>query len=362
MVVVGGGYAGLACLLGLRRTMRDAELLLIDPGSDHLKMTHLHETVRRPLRRFRLPYAQLGQRFGFVHRRGAADLTDVERVAGESSLEIDGDKQGFDHLVIATGARPPVLPKSETVYDRDDLRQQDAGDLVDDFLADGSRPRDVTVIGGGPSGVQFLFELADRFARSNKPVRLRLVDREPVLLAGYPAGIGSYTQQKLSAAGIEYLPQTDYVDCSEHAITLGDSSGAEFTMPSGLTFLFAGVSPSPAVARADRYGRVAGHDNIFAAGDCARYDARGDDAMTAQIAVRQGKLVAQNIDRVSRGVRLLEYSFRELGYVLSLGPIDAVGWLLLKEKVVSGLPAFAIKEVVEAQYDLFVSGLDTYVI
>jgi len=363
IVVAGGGYAGLACLMELRRRMADAELILIDPGEDHLKITHLHETVRRPLRRFRRSYMELGKRIGFDHYRHALDCNKLADFAAESAIDIDGHRLSFDFLVIATGAKPPSLSKSAQVYDRDDLREQDAGDLVSLFLGDETRPRELSVVGGGPSGIQILFELADCIEASRQPIKLRLVDREAKLLGDYPSKLGDYVQDKLVSAGIEYLPQTEYVSSDEDTLQFRDvSTGENLVVQSGLTFLFPGVSPSPCALNSDRYGRVEGYESIFGAGDCARFDSRGDDQLTAQIAVRQGKLVAQNIDRVSRGVRLFEYYFKELGYVVSLGPLDAVGWLFLQDQIVSGLPAFAIKEVVEAQYDLFVAGLDTYII
>ena len=51
----------------------------------------------------------------------------------------------------------------------------------------------------------------------------------------------------------------------------------------------------------------------------------------------------------------------DIGYLLSLGPNDGVGWIGNKNNIVSGLPAFIAKEAIEAQYDLLLSGEDTYV-
>jgi NADH dehydrogenase len=48
--------------------------------------------------------------------------------------------------------------------------------------------------------------------------------------------------------------------------------------------------------------------------------------------------------------------------VISLGPDDAVGWLALERNVVGGYPALVVKELVEAQYDLLLAGIDTYII
>ena len=99
---------------------------------------------------------------------------------------------------------------------------------------------------------------------------------------------------------------------------------------------------------------------LFAAGDCARYAGGGLDAMTAQAAVRKGKLVAENIRRLSRHEPLAAYDYQALGYFLSLGPLDGIGWLGSPGNILSGAPAFTVKIAVEAQFNLFLRGVDTY--
>ena len=85
--------------------------------------------------------------------------------------------------------------------------------------------------------------------------------------------------------------------------------------------------------------------------------------MTAQSAVRKGILAARNMLRHSGSLKLLEpYLHRDLGYVVSLGPADAVGWLASEGNVVTGMPALMIKEVVEAQYDLLLEGINSYML
>jgi len=62
-------------------------------------------------------------------------------------------------------------------------------------------------------------------------------------------------------------------------------------------------------------------------------------------------------------LKILEpYLHRDIGYVVSLGPADAIGWLALENNVVTGLAAYTIKEIVEAQYDLLLAGIDTYLL
>ena len=58
--------------------------------------------------------------------------------------------------------------------------------------------------------------------------------------------------------------------------------------------------------------------------------------------------------------RLKPYNYKELGYFLSLGRGDGVGWMLHPENVIDGPPALVIKEAIEVQHDLYLKGFDTY--
>ncbi|MDE2389348.1 MAG: pyridine nucleotide-disulfide oxidoreductase, partial [Betaproteobacteria bacterium] len=96
---------------------------------------------------------------------------------------------------------------------------------------------------------------------------------------------------------------------------------------------------------------------------CSYYQSLGSNTLTAQSAVRKGKLVARNVLRHAGFPGLLEpYLHHELGYVVSLGASDAVGWLVAEGNLITGMPALAIKEIVEAQYDLLLAGIDTYLV
>jgi NADH:ubiquinone reductase (H+-translocating) len=143
-------------------------------------------------------------------------------------------------------------------------------------------------------------------------------------------------------------------------------TGHQFELPSTISLLFLGKKlDTPLFANA--FGQVVIEqkqlENIFTAGDCSIYNSAGSNTMTAQSSVRKGMLAARNILRHSGSLKLLEpYFHRDLGYVISLGPSDAVGWLALEGNVVGGMPALMIKEMVEAQYDLLLTGIDTYLV
>jgi len=56
VVIVGGGYAGLAALVTLREQSKQTDITLIDPRPAHVKVTQVHESFRKPNDAFKLPF------------------------------------------------------------------------------------------------------------------------------------------------------------------------------------------------------------------------------------------------------------------------------------------------------------------
>ncbi len=372
IVVVGGGYAGLAALIELRARLPAASLHLVDPATHHLKVTQLHTTTDRPVDAIRVPFDELADRYDFEHHRASAGRKrgfgahDLATWADKGELRMGKSRLRFDALVVATGGRPPTLPGGDETADLAQLRQTGAAPVVD-RLAGLGREVAVSVVGGGATGVQFLFELGETLKARRVPAVLRLIDMADRLLEGQPAAFHDYARLRLAAAGYDYLPSTRYLHQADGEIRLEDMvSGEVRSLASDVALLYPGTAPWPERLQANRYGQLVvdgvSRPRVFVAGDCSRLDGPGLNAMTAQAAVRKGKHAAMNIARDARGSALLGYTFGELGYVVSLGSLDAVGWMLTRRNVVKGLGAFAIKELIERQYDLFVGGVDTYLV
>ncbi|MEN8259428.1 MAG: FAD-dependent oxidoreductase, partial [Pseudomonadota bacterium] len=344
---------------------------LIDPREHHLKITRLHETVRRPLRDVRIPFSVLGERFGFRHIQQAMTFNeDALRLWQlDRAVPVGSETVGFDYLLIATGSAANKSQKDENVFDLDDVSEQDASDLLETlFSLPDVTPAPITVVGGGATGIQFLFEIAHvlRTRRLGNP--LNLVDSEDSVLKQFPGDFNSYVQARMAEKDIGYFPGRFFQGKEGDCVVLEDpQSGTRSEVASGLTFLFLGKTPSD-LLMADSFGHVllGGREtleNMFTAGDCSYFKSLGSNVLTAQSAVRKGMTVARNILRQHGDVILpLPYVYQDLGYLVSLGPSDAIGWLGLKRNIVAGFPAFVLKELVEAQYDLLLSGIDTYVV
>lgn len=370
VAIVGGGYAGMAALVTLLRHMPAAQITVIDPSPHHVKITHLHETFRYPLDDFLIPFQVLEARFNFRHVQAGVSIdenallkwqTDRFLTAGDEMID-------FDYLLIASGVPIAQTRKEENTYDLHDFTVSAGSTLFGSALPDwDSREQYISVIGGGATGIQFLFEIAYFLKRRKIDCGLRLIHGQERILQQFPHGFSTYTQSRMAELGIDFYPATRY-RCQEGGRVVLEKikTGEKFALPSSMSFLFLGKKIE-ALFSANAFGQVMLEGrrlaNIFTAGDCSNYSSLGSNAMTAQSAVRKGMLAARNVMRDSSVLPLLEpYLHRDLGYVVSLGPTDAVGWLALEGNVVGGIPAMLIKEAVEAQYDLLLNGTDTYML
>ncbi len=370
IIIVGGGYSGLAALATLREHNSDAEIVLIDPRADHLKITQLHESFRRPWTDVHLPFRNLEHRFGIRHIQANIQLDEglLKQSNADRVLVADNQLLDFDYLLIATGAAFRKLEKGERTLDLDDFIAEPGPDLLDrHFQSGGGDGNYLTVVGGGATGIQFLFEIAHFVRERRIPCRLRLTDVEDAPLTQFNAKLGRYTEARLDDLGIEFMPGHFFRNQTADRVVLERrETGEPVELPSSLSLLFVGKSP---LSRQETnwFGQVVAEgttlDRVFAAGDCSRYRVPGSNSFSAQTAIRKGKLAARNILRHSGRIKLLEpYVHQDIGYVVSLGPADAVGWVASQRNVVGGSPAAAVKGIVEAQYDLLLAGIDTYLL
>lgn len=368
VVVLGGGYAGLACLIELSKKASDLELHLVDAKAEHCKITNLHKTFARPVDDYLVPYAQLAEKFNFTFHQQRIDfnLADLVRWQQEKKFPLSGGELSFDWLVISTGATPVLPPEWRDGLNQETLLLGQGGCLFEELSNRKTEEAvSISLVGGGATGIQILFELHEQLRKKKIPNQLRLIDLNSRMVPTLPEGIHRYIARKLRREGIEYLPETRCLRQQEGQVLLEErETDRQFSLRSDLSLFFPGVKPSPFSMKTNASGQVINKEQnlpaIFSAGDSSNFDSNGLNLLTAQAAVRKGKLVAHNIHNLSAGRGLRSYRYQERGYLLSLGAIDAIGWLGLRCNLVKGFPANVLKEAMESQYNLFLDGVDTY--
>jgi NADH:ubiquinone reductase (H+-translocating) len=360
VVVLGGGYAGLACLARLSKTLPDAERHLVDPLHWHVRRTLMHETLRKPLGALRANFAPIGQRWGFRHHRTLIEWSPADLAAWSRTGRLPLGRGGFDFdaLVLATGLPGTTGRVSRSLIPPVPLESLATGPGVRGYKRLAAAEGRAWVVGAGASGLQCLFELA---AARPRGAPLGLIEADKSILPAEPQELRREVLARLARLNVEIRLATRYESFGRGRVRMIDAAGPA-SAPAGGVLLCTG--PRGQRIEADASGRVLSADGplaaIYAAGDCARWTGVPYDAATAQTAVRKGRHVASTIARVLGGREPRPWRAQQLGFFLSLGPRDAVGWAFRRAALVKGGPARAAREAIEARWDLLLRGFDSY--
>ncbi len=199
------------------------------------------------------------------------------------------------------------------------------------------------VAGGGFSGVEVVAEINDfvRGVIKNYPqldpseVRVVLLHSRERILPELDESLARFAEKILTKRGVDVRLNTRLKAATGDAAILGDDE----VIPTKTLISTVPSSPNPLLATLglpiDKSGRlvgdpfmaVAGAENIWAVGDCARIPTPDGEPSppTAQFAIRQAKTLAHNIVATIRGGEQQErFMFKELGRLGALGHRSAV--------------------------------------
>lgn len=354
IVILGGGFAGLAVAQRLERLLREGEANVVVVSRDNyalftpmlpevsggdLEPRHIVSPLRGLLRRATLVLGEIE----------AIDL-DGRSVDVQLLLNDERQRLAYDHLIVATGSVtatfgiPGVAEHSfpfKRLEDAEHVRNHvvETLELADIESDAGERRRLLTyaIVGGGYTGVEVAGELVDffgsilRFYRNVKreDVSIALLEGGSRLLPDLLPRMGEYCTSFLRGRGVSVRTGTLVAQVDARGVELRDGSRLE----SATVIWTAGVRPSPLIASLPlKHARnggilvnadmsVEGRDGVWALGDCAWIpDAHGGYyPATAQHAIREGPLLAGNVVARMRDEQTRPFVWRALGTMASLG-------------------------------------------
>jgi NADH:ubiquinone reductase (H+-translocating) len=360
VVVLGAGYAGLACLARLSRVLPRAERVLVDPMRWHLRRTLLHESIRKPLSALRADLAPIAKRWDFRQYRGQIDWSGDDLVEWSQTrrLRVGSREIDFDALVLATGLPGVAGRVSRNHTPPVPLESLASGPGVRAYKRLAAVEGRPWVVGAGTSGLQCLFELA---AARPPGAPLGLIEAGEGILPAEPEGLRREVLRRLAGMNVDLRLGTFYNGFGRGRVRMEGAAG-QVSEPADGVLLCTG--PRKARIEADASGRVLSGGRplpgIYAAGDCASWNGVRFDAATAQTAVRKGRHVASTVARVLAGREPPKWRAQQLGFFLSLGPRDAIGWAFRRGTLITGLPALAAREAIEARWELLLRGFDSF--
>jgi NADH:quinone reductase (non-electrogenic) len=392
ILILGGGFAGAYTALHLEKRLaneRDVEIMLVSRENFVLFTPMLHEVagadvsvtdivqpLRKMLRRTHVAIADVE----------AIDLANKQVRIRHSGLARSFDLT-YDQLVLALGAvtnfyRTPGLAEHalsmKTLGDAILVRNRviDALELADNQADETERKTTLTVViaGAGFAGIEtagavndFLRE-AMKFYPNLKENMPRVVVADPGdhILPELGVSLGRYAQERLARRGVEVRLKIKVAGYDGKEVALDDGT----KIATRMLIWTAGTTPPPLLSTlpcAKQRGRIVANDclqvpdwsGVWALGDCALVpDALNPGKFyppTAQHAIRQAAVLANNIVAAMRGQVPQPFKFKIIGLLATIGRRHGVAeifgwqfsgylaWLLWRAIYLSKLPGLQKK-------------------
>jgi NADH dehydrogenase len=379
IVILGAGYGGLITSKKLEKLLKsgEADVTIINKHGYHYLTTQLHKIGA-------------GTASDSKIAMDISDLIDPQKTKFKkgtvSSVNIDdrsvvlenGEKVNYDYLLIALGfevADFGIPGIKEHAFEIRSFRSSKImyNHIVNQFTLykedhDPSRLTFV-VAGGGFTGIEMVGELIDNVPKLCKKydvpfekVKIVAVEAAQSLLPFFGKESVEYTTEYLQTHNVKVMTSTKILECTSDKVQLeNDQEILTKTLiwscgvKANSILENCGLPLERGKLPVDAYLRVKDLNNVFCIGDCSLFMQNEKSALppTAQVALQEAAVCAQNIAATIRGENLTAFEYHHKGSVASIGLLAAVG--KVGNFQLSGLFAAFMKQVIEARY-LFVLG------
>jgi NADH:ubiquinone reductase (H+-translocating) len=369
VVIIGGGFAGLAAARRLRRV--PCHVTIVDRHNHHVFQPLLYQVATAGL-----SPGDIASPIRWILRkqeRLRVLLASVEGIdTAAKQLVLDrGDRLAYDYLIVAAGA-------THSYFGHDEWSEAAPGlKTLDDALAIRRRlllafeeaerePNPVyqrrlltfVIIGGGPTGVELagaLGEIARQALRLEFDnvdpaiARIILIEAGTSILPAFPEDLRESARVALLGLGISVRVGKAVTKVEPEAVWIGDERIEAHTI-----LWAAGVAAAPLSRdlgpNLDRAGRVIvdpdlsapGNPDILVAGDLASFSHQTGKPLpgVAQVAKQQGRHAAENVARLIAGQPTKPFHYYDPGNMATIGRNAAIadfgflrvsgylGWLL----------------------------------
>jgi NADH dehydrogenase len=342
VIIVGGGFAGLNAAKKLGG-VRDIEVTLIDRKNHHLFQPLLYQVataglspadIAAPIRHILSRYKNVKVLLGEVN---SVDLD-------SNQLNTSNGKLDYDYLVMAPGLK--------TIEQATEIRRNilTAFEIAERSTIAAEQRKHLTfvIIGGGPTGVEMAgaigemsrFTLAKDFRNINaKSTRVFLMEGGPRILPMFPEKLSDRAARDLEQLGVQVWTGSLVTAVDDEGVTVGSEriEAATVIWAAGVQASSLGkqiTSASGSSPELDRQGRIptrsdlsiAGHPNVFVAGDQAHFKTNDGLALpgVAPVATQQGRHVAKMIRSDIAGDPRKDFHYTDKGMMATVGRNKAI--------------------------------------
>ncbi len=346
VVVLGGGFGGLTAA---RNLSKFADVTVVDRHNFQTFLPLLYQVSTAGLAADHVAYPIRGA----LKKTGAKFCMASPIAIDHRNKEIKLDSSEvltFDYLVVALGSAtsdfgiPGVTEYAlgmKSVTEALTIRAEVMRRFEDLCRFKDDTTFNVTVVGGGPTGVEMagaLAELKRGPLKSDEPnaaanIRVRIIEASSRLLPSFAESLSARTKKDLEKLEVEVLLNSAVKKVEHRKIELSDGK----IIDSEITIWAAGVTGSPAITKlnlptergrikVEKTLQVSNYPYIWAIGDNAgAIDKTGKFLpMVAPVAIQQGKFLAKQIKRINDGKSLEDFKYLDKGSMATIGRHKAI--------------------------------------
>ncbi len=332
IVVVGGGFGGLATIQALLANSDGTSVILIDIENRFLFKPLLYELLSGELQLWEVApqYSDLASELGFIFLQECVVEIDVieQKLITSSEIEIS-----YSQLVISTGVTTDYsLLENLQDYacgfsNLNDLRI--IKKLITKINNSSECSNPIVIAGAGPTGVELACKISDLIKNR---IEIYLVDKGDKILPNSKSFNREKAIDAIGKRNITFYLNHYIKSIKKNKIELfstGNETNNFITIDFSALLWTAGLKPSKSKLvqhflnenqkiKVNRFMQIDEYQNIFFVGDITCYE-NAPFPSSAQVAMQQGSLVAQNIISSRKGNELKPFQFEDLGEMLSLG-------------------------------------------
>jgi NADH dehydrogenase len=355
VIVIGGGFGGLAVTRALKRA--DVHVTLVDRSNHFLFTPLLYQVAMAGLAPAEIASPT---RALLRHQANArvllADVTHVD-LATRQVFTRESPPLSYEYLVLAPGSQSSYFGHDEWANAAPGLKDLDdaveirrrvllAFEAAERETDEAARRRHLTfvVIGGGPTGVELAGAIAElatfvlaRDFRSIRPdaTRVVLVEGGERVLASFDPELSERALRSLRSMGVEVRAKVRVTNVDGKGVDCGGER-----IEASTVLWAAGVRASSLGATlgvpVDKQGRIVveqdcslpGHPEVFCIGDAALFLPVGEAQAlpgVSPVAMQQGRFVAKKIARAVDGRATADaFHYLDKGVMATIGRSRAV--------------------------------------
>ncbi|MBK9924470.1 MAG: NAD(P)/FAD-dependent oxidoreductase [Anaerolineales bacterium] len=353
VVIIGAGFAGLTAAKKLRNA--PVRITLVDRNNYHLFQPLLYQVAIAGLVPSQVAYPL---RTIFRNQKNLTfQMGEVTSIDLESRyVKLNGSVIAYDYLILAVGGETNFFGLESVQQNGFQLKDIESAVNTRNHLlkmfegasreADADKRKAMltfVVVGGGPTGVETsgaLAELITHVMKREYPTldiretRVLLLEAGNALIASYPDELRKATLRLLQKKNVEVLFKAQLTDYNGQRVALADGTEIKANTliwtagvkAAGITNRLGVQVAGSGRVRSEATLQLPGHREVYVLGDVS-YLENGNGQplpMLSTVAIQQGEVVADNIQRAIKGVEQKRFQYKDPGLLATIGRNAAV--------------------------------------